>query len=81
MTWGKEGTENGSFNSPSRMSFVNDRVYVADTDNHRVQVFTILEHLPNYQTDLDNIKCKKEFELIFKYDNSPACVTPDTKID
>ncbi|MEX0862267.1 hypothetical protein [Nitrosopumilus sp.] len=29
--------------------------------------------------DLQNIQCKNELMLIIKYDDSPACVTPETK--
>jgi len=39
--WGTHGFGNGQFNSPSSVAVdATGRVYVADTNNHRIQVFT-----------------------------------------
>ena len=39
-TIGHRGTENGQFNGPTHLSFSNERLYVSDTLNSRVQVLT-----------------------------------------
>jgi hypothetical protein len=39
--WGGLGGEPGRFNRPESLSVTADRVYVADTGNHRVQVFDL----------------------------------------
>ncbi len=39
-TIGKPGTELGEFNSPTHISFANERLYVVDTLNARVQIMT-----------------------------------------
>jgi len=39
-TIGKPGSELGEFNSPTHISFANNRIYVADTLNARVQIMT-----------------------------------------
>jgi len=40
-TWGKKGTENGSFDRPTGIAMDKDGfIYVADSGNNRVQVFT-----------------------------------------
>ncbi|MFP5504434.1 MAG: hypothetical protein ACLGIN_18270, partial [Candidatus Sericytochromatia bacterium] len=38
-TWGGLGAEPGRLNSPGSLAVTKDRVYVADTGNHRIQVF------------------------------------------
>jgi hypothetical protein len=39
--WGGLGGEPGRFNRPESLSVTADRVYVADTGNHRIQVFDL----------------------------------------
>jgi len=42
LQWGQEGTDNGSFNQPTGIAIDSDGfIYVADTGNHRIQVFTV----------------------------------------
>lgn len=38
--WGSLGTGNGQFTTPYGIALINNEVYVADTGNNRVQVFT-----------------------------------------
>ncbi len=38
-TWGEEGTANGDFDNPHNVVFFKNRLYVADRNNKRVQVF------------------------------------------
>ncbi|MBL8776614.1 MAG: SMP-30/gluconolactonase/LRE family protein [Acidimicrobiales bacterium] len=42
LTWGSQGATNGLFSSPKGVAFspVTDQVYVADSVNNRIQVFT-----------------------------------------
>ena len=39
-TWGRRGTGDGQLRGPSGISVVSGKIYVADTRNHRVQVFS-----------------------------------------
>jgi hypothetical protein len=40
--WGQQGIENGSFNEPTGIAIDSGGyIYVADSENHRIQVFTI----------------------------------------
>lgn len=39
-SWGGQGSEPGRFNDPNGIAVAGDRVYVADSRNHRIQVFT-----------------------------------------
>lgn len=39
-SWGGEGTEPGKFDDPNGIAVAEGRVYVADSRNHRIQVFT-----------------------------------------
>lgn len=39
-SWGGQGSDPGQFNDPNGIAVAGDRVYVADSRNHRIQVFT-----------------------------------------
>jgi DNA-binding beta-propeller fold protein YncE len=39
--WGKDGTGHGEFMNPHDIVIVNSKIYVADRDNNRVQIFTM----------------------------------------
>lgn len=39
-SWGGQGSEPGRFSDPNGIAVAGDRVYVADSRNHRIQVFT-----------------------------------------
>lgn len=39
LSWGEEGSGHGQFALPHGIFFYNDRVYVADRENHRIQIF------------------------------------------
>ncbi len=41
FTWGQKGSENGEFLEPTGIEVAEDRVYVTDNLNNRVQVFTL----------------------------------------
>ncbi len=50
-TWGTKGTGNGQFKNPYGVRLANDpvwgeSVYVADSNNNRVQIFSPCGHLP-----------------------------------
>ncbi|HET6517674.1 MAG TPA: fibronectin type III domain-containing protein, partial [Nitrosopumilaceae archaeon] len=56
--FGSTGSDDGEFNSPSGLALdsANDLLYVADTDNDRIQVFTTLDvtdKIPERPTNLD----------------------------
>src|SRR6476661_7262877 len=38
MTFGKWGSADGQFNYPNGVAMANNLIYVADTDNHRIQI-------------------------------------------
>ncbi len=38
-SWGGKGEDEGLFNGPTHLAFANDRLYVSDTLNSRIQVF------------------------------------------
>lgn len=39
-SWGGQGAEPGQFNDPNGIAVTDERVFVADSRNHRIQVFT-----------------------------------------
>ena len=48
-TVGRKGTQPGEFNNPSFIKVVNDRLYVCDSGNHRVQILnTELEYMDSF---------------------------------
>jgi len=42
--WGSRGDKLGAFNHPADVACHGDKVYVADSDNHRIQVFSIVNN-------------------------------------
>ena len=49
---GSVETDNSGFNRPSGLEVANDRLYVAEIDNHRVQIYTNLSGTPTYERTL-----------------------------
>jgi len=41
QTWGKSGTNSSEFNYPTYLTIYDERLYVSDTGNHRIQVFKL----------------------------------------
>jgi len=52
--WGSQGSGNGQFNTPNGIAISNDRVYVADVSNHRIQVFDLNGQYLNQWGSLGN---------------------------
>ena len=46
---GSVETDNSGFNGPHGVEVANDRLYVADSHNHRVQIYTNLSGTPTYE--------------------------------
>jgi len=40
-TWGKKGNKNGEFETPHGIAIKDEIVYIADTNNNRVQMLTL----------------------------------------
>ncbi|WP_169816868.1 peptidyl-alpha-hydroxyglycine alpha-amidating lyase family protein [Kangiella sediminilitoris] len=53
MQWGSPGNKAGEFNRPHGISIGNDRVYVADRGNSRVQIFDLTgKYITEWNTEL-----------------------------
>lgn len=42
FAWGEEGSQYGAFRNPVDVATFNNKVYVLDSDNHRIQVFQLI---------------------------------------
>ena len=43
-SWGMKGSKIGAFKNPVDVAVFDERIYVLDSDNNRVQVFELIEH-------------------------------------
>jgi sugar lactone lactonase YvrE len=70
FSWGQPGTEPGSFNLPHNVCCDDDGwVYVADRENHRIQIFDGNGH---YETQINNLHRPSALMLLGR--TCPICV-------
>lgn len=69
LSWGEPGTDPGQFNVPHNIACDPDGwVYVADRENHRIQVF---DGDGNYQEQWNNLH--KPCGMFMRYESCPQC--------
>jgi len=76
--FGEKGTSEGKFNYPHGIALFEDKIYIADTHNHRIQIFSTRGHLMKSIGSCGSIKGKFNYPNSVAVDSQGRVIVADT---